>query len=260
MDDYLNHVFNEDCMTGLDRIPDHSVDLVVMDPPYELETTGAGAFGNDHREYHSELTPISEGISDEVLEKICSKMKNINIYIWCNKTQILQYLNFFDKKGCNMDILTWHKTNPTPTCGNKYLSDTEYVLFFREPGVKVYGSYNTKKKWYVSGLNTKDKKVYNHPTIKPMEFIRNMVINAIPDDKEDSRIVVMDPFLGSGTTAAVAKELGQDYIGFEIDPVYYQTAIERIDAVETVGVEVFRPTVVVPKVEKKFVTLSNWGM
>lgn len=96
MTGYRNVIFNEDCATGLDRIPNGSVDLVMMDPPYELDTNGGGCFGNGHREYHESLTSISKGITNDLLDKIVSKMDRINMYIWCNKAQILQYLNYFN--------------------------------------------------------------------------------------------------------------------------------------------------------------------
>lgn len=254
MTEYINQIFNEDCMEGLDKIPDYSVDLVVMDPPYKLvRIDGIGLFGSNNRDYYDELSEIRDGITDELLTKIVSKMKKVNIYIWCNKEQIQQYLEYFSKNGKNsMDLLTWHKTNPIPTCSNKYLSDTEYCLFFREKGVKLYGSYNTKHKYYVSSLNTDDKKLYNHPTVKPLNFIRNMIANAIPDD--GSRLLVMDPFMGSGTTAVAAKQLGQDYVGFEINPEYHRTALQRVEStpIRTMGSDHTKPV--------KATNLADWGL
>ncbi|MBQ1293283.1 MAG: site-specific DNA-methyltransferase [Clostridiales bacterium] len=223
-------IYNEDCIRGLERIPDKSIDLIVMDPPYEMETAGGGAFGPSNKQYHGELTQISKGISNDVLEKLCGKMKAINIYIWCNKNQLRQYIDYFEDMGCNIDLLTWHKTNPVPTCNNKYLSDTEYCVFAREEGVKVYGSYETKHKFYVSSLNTADKDKYGHPTIKPLNIIKNLIINSSRGGD-----LVLDPFIGSGTTAVACKLLGRHYLGFEIDPEYHQTAIKRVNEAETVG-------------------------
>ena len=174
----IDEILNVDCMDGLKTIPDKSINLIIMDPPYELEPAGGGAFGYANRTYHSELEPISNGISNDTLEMLMSKMKAINCYVWCNKHQLRQLIDYFDDIGCNVDLLTWHKTNPTPSCGNKYLSDTEYLIYAREKGVKLYGSYHTKRKWYVTETNVKDKKRYNHPTVKPLEIIKNLVINS----------------------------------------------------------------------------------
>ena len=176
LSDWVDTIFCEDCRTGMERIPDGSVDLVVMDPPYVLQNTGRGAFGK--RSYFNELEPISEGIDDGVLDTVCRKLKAVNLYVWCNKTQLRQYIDYFENRGCRTDLLAWHKLNPVPTCNNKYLSDTEYLLFFRDPGVKLYGSYDTKRKWYVSSTNTRDKALYNHPTVKPLEIVRNIIGNS----------------------------------------------------------------------------------
>ena len=102
--------------------------------------------------------------------------------------KIKQIWNYFDEKGCNLDLLTWHKTNPIPTCNNSYLNDTEYLIFAREKGVKVYGTYHTKKKYYVSKANVADKKLYEHPTIKPLEIIKNLVINSSSGGGHSTRL------------------------------------------------------------------------
>ena len=218
-----------DCLEVLKTIPDKSVDLVVMDPPYLKKGNGyycgGGAFGSKNRQYHSSLDKngLLDGISSDVLDGLIRVMKNVNIYIWCNKEQIKDYINYF--KDYNMELLTWHKTNPVPTCNNKYLSDTEYLLFFRESGVKIYGSYQTKKKFYVTPINKSDKEKYGHPTIKPLDIIKNLIINS---SKRGG--VILDPFMGSGTTGVACKELGRDFIGVEIDEKYFNIAKDRINA------------------------------
>ena len=220
----LDTIQNMDCVEGMKQIPDRTVDLVVMDPPYEFKDThGGGSFGTANRTYHAELNPLSKGITAEVLDMLCNKMKAINIYVWCNKRQLRQYIDYFDDRGCNIDLLTWHKTNPVPTCSNKYLSDTEYCVFARESGVKVYGTYETKRKFYVSSLNTDDKERYNHPTIKPLGIIKNLIINSSRGGD-----LVLDPFIGSGTTAVACKLTGRHFIGYEIDPQYCDVACKRV--------------------------------
>ena len=220
----LDRIYNCDCRTGLQNIPDKSVDLVVMDPPYDLEKAGGGAFGYANRTYHSELDPLSAGITNDTLDLIMSKCKKINAYVWCNKRQLRQYFDYFDDRGCLIDLLTWHKSNPVPACGNKYLSDTEYIVFAREKGVKLYGSYETKHKYYITSLNTADKELYGHPTVKPLEIIKNLISNSSVEGD-----VVLDPYMGSGTTAVAARLLGRHYIGYEIDPKHYDTCLKRLD-------------------------------
>ena len=114
-----------------------------------------------------------------VLDEMCRVMKRVNIYLFCSQKQIQRYLDYFvSGKGCNWNLLTWHKTNPIPACGNKYLNDTEYIMFFREKGVKIYGSYETKRTFYTTLRNQEDNLRYKHPTVKPLQIVRNLVVNS----------------------------------------------------------------------------------
>lgn len=230
----IDNIYNEDCYQAIKDIPDKSIDLVYIDPPYDFMTkhqsnnySRAGAFGKLGRTYHSELenSSIIKGIDvKKILDELCRIMKKVYIYIWCNKDQIYQYLDYF--KDYNMELLTWHKTNPIPTCNDKYLSDTEYLILAREKGCKIYGTYETKSKYYISECNVADKKEYEHPTIKPLEFVKNHIINSTqPGD------VVLDCFMGSGTTAVACKELNRHFLGFELNPTYWQIAIDRVNGI-----------------------------
>ena len=156
----FDYIEQGDCLNLLKNIPDKSIDLVITDPPYEIFAgESGGAFGKEKRSYHAEVKTLSDGITNLVLDELVRVMKKINIYIWCNKNQLKQYINYFENIGCTTDLLTWHKTNPVPTCNNKYLSDTEYLLYFRKDGVPMYGTYATKKKYYVTPTNKEDKKL-----------------------------------------------------------------------------------------------------
>ena len=220
----LNVVYNEDCLEGMKQIPNKSVDLVITDPPYLIDTMGSGLYSQKDKQYIKELNFMKDGFSKEILDEICRVMKKINLYIFCSQKQIIPLLDYFVReKKCNWNIITWHKTNPIPACGNKYLTDTEYVLFFREKGVKIYGDYQTKFTYYLTPLNQKDKIKYNHPTIKPLNIIQNFIINSSKEGE-----IVLDPFMGSGTTAIACMNTNRNYIGFEIDKGYYDIILERI--------------------------------
>lgn len=226
----MTGLFNADCMEALYDIPSKSIDLVVTDPPYLIETVGAGiykdpTFGASLIAKELTNAGLKDGFNSRVLDQLCRVMKQINCYIWCSQKQILPLLSYFVRgRGCNWNIICWHKTNPIPATGNKYLTDTEFCLFFREKGVRVHGSYDTKHTYYVTFKNTPDKHKYGHPTIKPLNIIKNLIINSSqPGD------IVLDPFAGSGTTAVAAIELGRKYLCYEINPEYYETASRRIE-------------------------------
>ena len=208
------------------QMPEKSVDLVVTDPPYDIETNGAGLYKQADKQYVKELVGMKDGFSEEILDELCRVMKKINIYIFCSQKQIIPLLEYFVKrKGCNWNLLSWHKSNPIPACGNKYLTDTEFILFFREKGVKVYGSFDTKKTYYVTPLNQKDKKKYGHPTCKPEEIVKNLIINSSNEGD-----VVLDCFMGSGTVGAVCVGIARSFIGMEIDTQYFEISTTRINS------------------------------
>lgn len=225
------NLYNGDCLELIKDIPDKTVDLVVIDPPYDLNSKHYGksygedgAVGKMGRTYHGTLhsANLIDGINEKILDEIVRVLKKVNLYIWCNKEQLLQYMQYFE--NYNFDLLTWHKTNPVPTCNNKYLSDTEYLLFFREKGVKIFGSYSTKRKYYVSPTNKADKDKYNHPTIKPVEIIQNLIINSSAEGD-----TVLDCFMGSGSTGVACINTGRNFIGMELDEQYFEIATERIN-------------------------------
>lgn len=76
----------------------------------------------------------------------------------------------------------------------------------------------------------RDKKHFLHPTIKPLKIIKNIVGNS---SKEGD--IVLDPFIGSGTTAVACKELGRHYIGFEINPKWVKIAKDRLNKKDADG-------------------------
>ena len=217
-----------DCLELMKDIPDKSIDLVVIDPPYELETQRGGVFfrnsNEKRRKYQDEIESMMTGISEQLLDILCNKMKKVNMYIFCSRTQMLTLLNYANKNNFSWNLLTWHKTNPIPTCNNKYLNDTEYIVFMREKGVQVFGSYHTKKSYFITSVNKKEKQLYRHPTIKPLDIIENLIINSSQEND-----TILDCFMGSGTTGVACKNLNRNFIGIELDEKYFNIAKERIE-------------------------------
>lgn len=216
-------LYKGDCLEVMKSIPDKSIDLVIIDPPYEIKTM-KGGWTIGKRKYEDEVSVMIDGFSEEILNLLCTKMKKINIYIYCSKLQLPKLLNYFINKKCNYEILTYHKTNPTPLCGNTYLPDTEYVVFAREKGVKIYGEYKTKFKYYTDKVNKKDKKLYKHPTCKPIPFLQNHIINSSNEDD-----IILDCFMGSGSTGVAALNTNRKFIGIELDENYFEIAKQRIE-------------------------------
>lgn len=261
-------LLNGDSYKLIKDIPDKSVDLVYTDVPYLYVQGGGGSsdlgkrtakkritlMGSNDKYIESlvnddnkrsealriaknkaknsnDIVDLEAGFNYEILDELIRVMKHIYIYIWCSKLQILDLMKYFvDEYDCIFEIFTWHKTNPTPTHNNCYPPDTEYCLLFREKGTGMGGTMATLKKWHVSPANVADKQLYKHPTIKPLEVVKNHIINSTNEGD-----VVLDCFMGSGTTGVACKELNRDFIGIELDKEYYEIAKNRINGITADG-------------------------
>lgn len=229
----MEWLYNHDCFSLMETFIKRGlkVDLIYCDPPYEVSVSSGGGSVNNIKKLKQSLAEINkksidQGYDIETFGQLALKlMSNINIYFWCNKTQIPRYFDFWvNKLGCKFDILVWNKTNALPTYSNKYLTDCEYCLYFRKGGSNCKPlSYEDAKTVYIAPLNHKDKKEWGHPTIKPLDFTEKMIRNSCPEGG-----LVLDPFMGSGTTGVACKRNNRNFIGCEIDPNYFEIAQKRI--------------------------------
>ena len=233
-----NNIYLGDAYELIKQLKDHSVDLIVTDPPYAIEGIhGSGILKSRpaNQQTYNEISDsdLDKGIDLKILDDLVRVMKKINIYIWCNKTQIYDYMTYFVKeRNCSFEILIWAKENPIPFCGTHYLCDKEYCLYFWEQGAPVSIPYDRARTYFISKTNQDDKKDYGHPTIKPIELIETLIKNSTGGG---SNLVVLDPFVGSGTTCLAAKRLGHQWIGFEINEKYYKIAVDRLQGINQKG-------------------------
>lgn len=80
-----------------------------------------------------------------------------------------------------------------------------------------------KKTYFITPINAKDKKLYQHPTCKPVDILKNFIINSSNEND-----VVLDPFMGSGSTGVACINTHRNFIGIEINAKYYETAKTRL--------------------------------
>ena len=227
----LNNIYNADSYKAIKDIPDKSIDLVIIDPPYDIpHTTGGGMLVEKGiRNMFDNLVEnnITNAFDFEILKEFDRIMKKRNIYIWCNKLLIPKLFEYY--KGSLFDIICWHKTNAMPLCGSKYLTDTEYCLYFHDT-MKLNTTYDTAKTHYEQPINIKDKQKYGHPTCKPVNILENLIINSSNEGN-----IVFDAFAGSGATLVAAKNQNRQYLGFEIDPKWARVAKDRLENVDADG-------------------------
>jgi site-specific DNA-methyltransferase (adenine-specific)/modification methylase len=251
-----NHLYLGDCIDVLNKeIKEQSVDLVFADPPYNLSGNGLHWTGNKtggdwymvNEEWDKMTAPEYLQFTRKWIGACHKSLKDTgSIYIACsyhNIAEVMIVLKQLDFKTNN--IITWQKSNPMPNMTRRvFTHSTEFVVW----AVKGKGwifNYNELRQinpdkqkdgsekqmrdvWLlplVQGkerLHGKDGRAL-HPTQKPEEMLKRIIIAS-----SNKGGVVLDPFLGSGTTAFIAKKLGRKWIGIEKDKKYFKIAEDRM--------------------------------
>lgn len=218
-------LYNDDCLKILKDIADKSIDLIVTDPPYKFENQGGGFYAKNNstqRIYLDNLKQIKccEFQPKEFLENIKPKMKKFYGYFFCNKSLVEEYIKFARENKFQFDILVMAKNNPIPAFNNHHLSDLEYVVMIREKGTyfSKHKCLDDYRKFYLTSC-----KKGIHPAEKPIELLQRFI--KVSSSEND---VILDCFMGSGTTGVACKELKRNFIGIEIDKKYFDIAKERI--------------------------------
>ena len=234
-EEMINTIQQGDCYELIKKIPDKSINCIYVDVPYLYATGSHGESELSKRIYkYQKLDLKNAGIYDgfdyKIYDEFIRISKNVNIFIWCSRLQIVDTLNYFVSKGYKYNILTWNKTNPTPATNNSWLPDIEYCLVFRDSNTKLNDGYELKSKWYVSAINQKDKELFKHPTIKPLDLVKRHILHSTqPND------IILDCFCGSGTTCLAAKETGRKFIGMELNEEYHKIAVDRLNGITADG-------------------------
>ena len=201
-----------DCLELMRDIPDKSIDLIVTDPPYGKKADkGTNGFGTSkNRRYQGGWD--NQRPDKQVFDEMFRISKNLIIFganYFCDMLPFSNHWIFWDKKG---DI----------SFKNPFADGELIYTTFTSPIKKVV----FKQQGFIT--DSKDKRY--HPTQKPSELIQMLI-----EQYSNKGDLVLDPFLGSGTTAVACVNTGRHYIGFELDPQYYDIACKRLDEVEGVA-------------------------
>lgn len=221
--------YNADCWKTFEKIPEASVDLVVSDPPYLIDMQSLGdrktRIGQSIKKSLPNVSSFANGFDIRRLYSALKRLQpKINVYLFCNKSQIPEYIKVFVEEGkCLFDVLVWYKTNAIPAFKHRYLSDKEYLLYFKESG--AYCNPTSKinaTTVFNAPMTVKEKTLYGHPTVKPLKLIERAIMNSSREGD-----LILDPFAGTGTTAVAAYNLNRDSINIEINPDYFETMKTR---------------------------------
>lgn len=255
LDFVLNQIIHQDALQAIDNIPAESVDLMIVDPPYNLtKNFSSKTFKEmDLEDYKKWL--------DKWMKKTLRILKpNASIYICSDwKTSIALY-EIASKYFLIQNRITWERekgrgaSNNWKNClediwfctmGKDYKFNLDAVKMQR-PVIAPYRDAEGKPKDWVEDGGEKMRLTHpsniwtdisipfwsmpentTHPTQKPEKLIAKLVLAS-----SDAGDVVFDPFVGSGTTAVVAKKLGRNYIGIEREKEYVALALKRLNMAE----------------------------
>ncbi|HUF86550.1 MAG TPA: site-specific DNA-methyltransferase [Thermohalobaculum sp.] len=252
MSGLLDRVIEGDCIAGMAALPAGSVDLVFADPPYNLQLKG---------DLHRPDNSLVDGVDDD-----WDRFDSFHAYdaftrAWLSEARrvlrpdgalwvIGTYHNIFRVGAILQDLgfwilndVVWRKTNPMPNFRGTRLcnahetliwaarSDTSRPTFNYEALKELNEGLQMRSDWLLpictgpERLKTGDGGKA-HPTQKPESLLHRVLVGSTNPGE-----LVLDPFLGSGTTAAVARRLGRHFVGFERDPAYAALARDRVAAV-----------------------------
>ncbi len=214
------------------QLPKHKITLIHTDPPYDYKD-GIGKPKKDVGGFMRKLgfDKSQDKIFDGVMEDFdYSKIQLLqellkakaNFQFWCNKRQVFRYLEIATQQKWNWQDICLYRNNALPNVRGKY-QDKDYCLHLWS-GRPLTGSYNNKRTdyhWSIGG-----KKEWNHPCLKPLEPIMNML--QVGSDEGD---IVLDPFMGSGTTGEACIRTNRKFLGIEREEKYFQMSCERLSKV-----------------------------
>jgi len=207
----LGVLYHGDCLTIMPNL--EPVDLVLTDPEYDIHAgKGGGCFGDrKHLVNTGGFTDCGRDHSFLNLFK--------NWFCFCSLKQLDGLLKLASMKD-RRNLITWCKPNPVPTCNNKYLPDVEYIVHGFSKG-RLFGGYGDKSSFSIINCGNKDT---DHPNEKPVGLIQKLIICG-----SEKGNLILDSFIGSGTTAIACERLNRRWIGIEIEERYCEISAKRIE-------------------------------
>ena len=223
------NLYNGDCLEVIKDIPTGGVDLVISDVPYR--TTSRGNAGNSGGMLQKDINKKGMVFNDNNIscKDYAPEMFRIlkdggHCYIMTNHVNLIEMLNTFTEYGFHfIKSLVWDKGNKI--MGQFYMSQFEYILFFRKGrGIKI-NHCGTSDILSIPNKKMKGEDGKNlHDTEKPVGLMEILIENSSKENE-----VVIDPFMGIGSTGVACKNLNRNFIGIEINEKYFKIAKERIE-------------------------------
>lgn len=237
-------LYNNNSLCILDYLDEKSVDLIIADPPYFLSSNGITNSGGkmvsvNKGDWDTKISNEEKHVFNRQWIRKCKRVMKDEGTIWISGTLHNIFFFFFALEQEGFKILNniiWQKTNPPPNLGcRNFTHSTETILWAKKNIKKAKHYFNYKemkelnnnkqmKDVWTGPLTPKSEKKYGkHPTQKPLYLIERIIKSS---SKEGD--LILDPFLGSGTTGVASRILSRRFIGIEKDKEYFELAKKRI--------------------------------
>lgn len=219
-----------DCFKLLDNIPDKSIDLILTDPPYNIakystgniDLPGRSALNNDLADWDKkEIEP----------QELLANFKRIikpkgNIFIFTTYNQIGKWHEVFDPEFDTFQFMVWHKTNPAPKIyKNGFLNSCELIVCLWNKGHQWnFSNQKEMHNFIQTPICMQPERLKNpkHPAQKPVKLLEHII--KIASNEND---MVLDPFMGVGSTGIAAFNLKRNFIGIELNKEYFNATNKR---------------------------------
>ena len=218
-------LYNGDCLEKLKEILSESIDMVIIDPPYKLTSGGTSGLMKggifDKKVYNNDGNLFASIPKfKDYMGLLYRVLKNeSHCYIMINDKNLNQCLNEALNTGFRLhNILIWDKGNYTPN--RWYMKNCEFILFLYKGKAKPIKYKGSKQ------LEKVKNKIGNrfHPTEKPVELIKKYIENSTNEND-----IILDCFMGSGSTGVACMNTNRKFIGIELDKNYFDIASKRIE-------------------------------
>ena len=226
-----------DCLELMKGIPDESVDLIVTDPPYKITSRGNG--GNSGGMFQKKIVNKGQvfnnndiSIKDYLGEFYRMLKPQTHCYIMTNNKNITDFLMAVKESDFHfIKNLVWVKDNKI--MGQSYMSQFEYIIFLRKGRHKKINNCGESDVLTFPNKKLKDENGKTiHDTEKPVGLMKVLI-----DNSSQPYDLVLDPFMGIGSTGVACQNLNRNFIGMELDKEYFKIAKERIEQAETLSEE-----------------------
>jgi len=225
----VNELHHRNCLDVLNDIPERSIDLVITDCPYHVvqggrvgdQTPMGGIFSECHEGFKNGNVFENNDIEfSEWLPDVYRVLKEgTHAYIMINGRNLCELQNEAEKSGFRFqNLLVWDKGNKTPN--RYYMQQCEFVLLLSKGAARNINDMGSGNLFSIP--NPVGNKT--HPTEKPVKLMRHLIENS-----SNVNEIILDPFMGTGSSVVAAVHCQRQYIGIELDEKYFTIAKQRVD-------------------------------